>query len=1382
MDELLSLIEKQPGYKISGSHFRLGSKTHISDFYFAKRMFQNSFYASRFAFSLAREIGRDHEMSPRSFRKLTLIGYGLYSELLLSYVKLFLRKIWKTDINHNLISDSEDLEIIKGYEEIHDHVIIIVPIASTFSTSIKIEQRLQAYDDHMTILSPHYNVLLISDSDENDVVRLSPLAEKLGWQPDGIHPNKKVIEVNTSLSITVPDSSGTGKDRIREQKYFIALPSKWHDIKNCIICFPELKQNLDHSDCKSERCRSCLLAEMETKPCPLNEKPLFITDKTSVTPSMVFDLPCGRKIENGKYNKKVWLTEDMVQYGHIVRGENHFHFYIKIEAFFEKNKDVINDWLCEVKTNLDTKASDAVVIVAPEHYSNVAYVNLVNEVLFYSSARILHYDPRKDNLQNFNVLYGDEMKGADKIFFADDTITTGSTFLKTNYFIKLNRDSRRSGFDGCIVLLDRSSKHINENIRRKLPDGNTFFSYANIHLPSLKEVDKDCSLCLEDKRYDALVDISFLDKLKVHFLKQKFKLSKKDVGEGKGNHSGIRGQANHGIKTEPDRYVKRIEAIHRIYEWFVKKGKKLDEFSSLNKWIEDILNSTKSPFTRTYLKHKEEDHITDEKAAFIKVMTQQQFIRHEAIKKKVFKWIVMDLHEQMKKLFAEIENGKIQYNSFRDLKFLMRRGGFLNSNFLMSSSFLILLRDLCDKHLEHLVNTMEKEKAKALSNLKKAEDKEIQAVNLESSLALGFKNVVEDINNRYMEKRNDEEKDYNHKIKNIRSFNVFFLAQIKELLLLNEARSISLEERIRKIDVGIEKTHSLIFKQILRMLREENGMLIFKFWEFIKGYDLWKGTEIGEDFSTKPIEKILELEPVKNHYRYQTLKDFFEARRQTETEPFLNKKFLNYLWLMNFFWLDDAQEKILDRDLNLSEKTDYMMDKLKDILGNDTGPDQVGAFLIVKLKSKGEFPYFLAYNSGASSHQIDMTWKKEIGENGNLGYLGRFLNGEKDKTGDSHLTIIEFRKDEQNCWEDLYATVPDTVQNLAPDFLSKDAGRNLLLVRINKRVWSNDSLNGASFDKTDYPQAILGFYDYVANPHLDQNDTVYLLLLRPSISRFIFNHHERDEFRDWIEADNRQRMSLLTGHGREMLINVALNRPEYNEVVSTLLLVQRLVLDREDEKRIGKEKTGKVIEVFKNIFFKNPDNGGTGIEDSDTINVEYLKTTIRKMAKNIFEFDDIERETEYPHIDDLGISWKGDFLFSKRVMKMIFFELLVNAKKNRWIFLPDDPPFKSNNETVNKNIIKIEAKDKNGNLLIKISNTGPIINSNLLIQKLTSGENPKPYSKTSGLKLIKTILESFELGNIHFNEVPISNCTDRSWFVVNLELFKEAFNGKNTDY
>ena len=66
------------------------------------------------------------------------------------------------------------------------------------------------------------------------------------------------------------------------------------------------------------------------------------------------------------------------------------------------------------------------------------------------------------------------------LFLVDDTITTGTMFIRTNYFIKFSRKAIKEdelrGLDGFIVMLDRSNEFVFENVKRKLEHrGDSFF-------------------------------------------------------------------------------------------------------------------------------------------------------------------------------------------------------------------------------------------------------------------------------------------------------------------------------------------------------------------------------------------------------------------------------------------------------------------------------------------------------------------------------------------------------------------------------------------------------------------------------------------------------------------------------------------------------------------------------------------------------------------------------------------------------------------------------------------------------------------------------------------------------------------------------------------
>ena len=75
---LKKYIQSLDGYKISDTHFQIGAKIHSSNFYYAKRLFQNSYYTARIAMLLAIKI-KVTLMDKK--QALTIVGYEMYSEL-----------------------------------------------------------------------------------------------------------------------------------------------------------------------------------------------------------------------------------------------------------------------------------------------------------------------------------------------------------------------------------------------------------------------------------------------------------------------------------------------------------------------------------------------------------------------------------------------------------------------------------------------------------------------------------------------------------------------------------------------------------------------------------------------------------------------------------------------------------------------------------------------------------------------------------------------------------------------------------------------------------------------------------------------------------------------------------------------------------------------------------------------------------------------------------------------------------------------------------------------------------------------------------------------------------------------------------------------------
>jgi len=686
-------LEKLPGFKISESHFRLGSKIHLSDFYYAKRFFQNSFYASRFAFLVAREIIRNYPPNDtNSNQHLTILGYGLYSELLISLIESYLKKHKKFHdekiiINHDLIDDTVNLNRVKGYEVIHENLVIIVPIASTFSTSMKIEELIRKTNPGTNILSPHINVLLVSHGIIDRTIP-NDIEKKFGWL--NILPNNKIVKISAQFN-------EADNVKYRSQKYLVNLPSRWHEIQDCKICFPDIQNECEYNS-KSD-CNNC--TKKKTKECLLSEKVLQKTDKDSVTPSLIFGFPSRRITPEIIPNEPLKIDTQSLKYGHIERGSNHFQFYFHIERVFQENKFELDEWLKTVKKYLiDNEiysVTDNVLIVAPEHFTNTGFVNTVNELVFSNSANILHFNIQNNSVANFQTFSKSHIERSDKLFFVDDTLTTGATFLNTNYFIKHTRTNESFGFDACIFLIDRSDVFTYNNVLRKLDNKkNRILTYANIYLPSLNRFNADCQLCYERRRAIELFNKSFLDRIKTSFALRITKLKKKqifshtdeiiDSAEIINTLPGIisRRSQEEGLSKDlildclratknsikpfesEEKYIMRAEAIHRLYTYFSfeENTKNFIEEENFSDWKKDLEKKTTGPFRKEILLKKQKNKrgiLNSDSITLLKVLSYAPFNIYKPIREKVFFWILGLLNTQIGHIGEVLESENLSY-------------------------------------------------------------------------------------------------------------------------------------------------------------------------------------------------------------------------------------------------------------------------------------------------------------------------------------------------------------------------------------------------------------------------------------------------------------------------------------------------------------------------------------------------------------------------------------------------------------------------------------------------------------------------------------------------------------------------------------------------
>jgi len=338
------------GYKIQDTHFRLGSKTHISEFVYAKRIFQNSFYSDRFAFLIAKYVKEKFHLSSNT----TVLGYGDYSQLVVNRTTEILRKVYDNFvINNDIIRDIEELKLIKEVE-LYDNIIVLVPINTTFSTSIKIENLVREKNTSgREIHIIPINLVLVSHNNLENSLYVDNLNEYLHSNENSeknnrLYPYKLFHwkDVNAQTKI-VEVETNPPEIRITKQKYFITISSSWTLPEDCVKCFPVLRNDVPKK-CKDYR---------------LLEKPLLETDKASVTPNLLLDIPKNFRIDAKSINsyssdKYIFLNEEAYFSGHIEYRKTHYINFIEPIIFYEEYINEITKWAEDCRRKLLEADSD----------------------------------------------------------------------------------------------------------------------------------------------------------------------------------------------------------------------------------------------------------------------------------------------------------------------------------------------------------------------------------------------------------------------------------------------------------------------------------------------------------------------------------------------------------------------------------------------------------------------------------------------------------------------------------------------------------------------------------------------------------------------------------------------------------------------------------------------------------------------------------------------------------------------------------------------------------------------------------------------------------------------------------------------------------------
>lgn len=487
---LISVLERDIqkedyGCKIINTHMRLGSTIHIDQFYEAELLFGNRYFVSRFAFLMLQEMYPHIE----SLDHITLYGYASYSEALLVMLRNAIMALNKDkDVDYIILEREEERRgmphadrIRYGFSLAEDdrkkrmterNYIVIVPINSTLKTHQRLISLLKEENEEISAGQIFRNYALIL---------IGPKESKY-WERSEDRRLKCTYELQ-------PDP-----------QYFVSMSADYQESLTCEMCFPKN---------------------------PLHEIPLVEVNAASTIPNQAFGKIEGHNLDRKKLNMipelikdekgKMGVLEKCMLYGHIQRNDTHYLYYIKTEELVINAEKKILQSLDEWRRGFTTNDNEYHIIVAPNHFSNCRFCEMVNGKIFGGMATVLRIDFNKEYRSNAYVKYSNirqyirqmsQMKDVIiKFHYVDDNIITGRTFYRAKSLVDSIVEQYRGNdrgvstvvFDRIFTLLDRNStltklQYIQKEISAKEVD-NYFYCYLHLEISSLRNYGDSCVVC-----------------------------------------------------------------------------------------------------------------------------------------------------------------------------------------------------------------------------------------------------------------------------------------------------------------------------------------------------------------------------------------------------------------------------------------------------------------------------------------------------------------------------------------------------------------------------------------------------------------------------------------------------------------------------------------------------------------------------------------------------------------------------------------------------------------------------------------------------------------------------------------------------------------------
>ena len=508
-----------------------------------------------------------------------------------------------------------------------------------------------------------------------------------------------------------------------------------------------------------------------------------------------------------------------------------------------------------------------------------------------------------------------------------------------------------------------------------------------------------------------------------------------------------------------------------------------------------------------------------------------------------------------------------------------------------------------------------------------------------------------------------------------------------ELIAFNPAVSVQIVKNISNVSFKPRDE-----KQFKSRLIDETYIVLQDLYEYMLALGLPanyildndKDSFVSDDEFVRKVKLWIDTNNIDKSTRY-----IWAEKVSRNGDSILTRQFFQYIWLKSFI-ICDRENELPKKDSLIERKTDMLCQHLKTIVNPEK---KVGLFFVITdVLGKQR----LVYDEDASGYSV-------LRNRLNDPLITKFLNNLMRGVKEDSRVFVEF---EDECNEEGNKEIQSILNS-----------KKLQVLRITDV--SDDSISGLVGIYSDHPFA------------LNNVGRRYLLLMRRDILHFIKHHHKNDEFSKSVMAEERRKFAYLTGHGREIMLRLSWKNPDFISIISTQERLQSIFS--------GGHNSVASVKSLLDIFFPCQTYG-------DKDKTEFINS-IKSIAQFIYE-NDIVEIGETPNYWEFNTKGKGSFSFNPELLKYICFELILNAKKNRYhkcsepygrVYEKIESPFESNSIGL---LISCEERE----VIISVSGTGPDIPADI-VNRINANTQIKEKEDISGLDLIIKLIKEYNTLN-----------------------------------